>query len=480
MAEDMKAFLTRIRKARGWSLKAMADVLGYASANSLVRLEQDGTSLENLTRFVKAMHRSPAVALTPEEGQMLDSLVERRQLSDDAYRATVLLHSLLHSEPQAALSIPMIPLEGCPESTLADYFRSRQILRTVVFNCLDMPIFTGLYIAADKYGIQIAHYMMADDSASRTVERVLRLLPMTFLSSYTGYTMPLESKGPYGLLRSDVILCEWIQNGVLHCDLLSAEAPDRMRCSPLPGTLEENERLFLPDRSRFHRIDDHPMNHANGYVTYLRSCADMERDRTVMRLKPDPGMDQFPMHILLSALQDQMAAMPQVNAGIESELAEMIAVSDERYRNYCAKRQPQYHVYKKQSMWHFVRTGVLSDHMWLLRPFTPAERLEVVQSLLQSIRSNPFFHVTFLKNEDAFRDDEVVLYDGLALSIIPSQTDYHLGEGHHEALVSQEKFLHVYRSFFLNSIIGHHTLAEDRAIVELNAMAAYLADQCAG
>lgn len=474
MSEDMKGFITAFRHARGWSLKEMAAQLGYSSTTSLVRVEQGKANLESLLRFVRLMHQTDAMQLTPEEAQALDLLIERRQLTDDAYHAAVLLHSLLRNEREQDEPMYVHCRDTGSEQLLYDYFAARPVTDMLILNCLDMPVCQTMGRVVKELGVHMDHYMVVDDEASHTVQRVLRVLPMTYLNGYNGYTQRLPADQPSGLLRADMLLCQWQAPQGARVDVLIANSPHHFQCHTIPGSLRAIAADVLPQLEHYQPFGDHRLRRAADYLEYLQLCTEMERDREVLRIKPDFGLDQIPPDIIFCAAVDQMQQQPEAQQAMGQPLEMMLSVLKDRYRNYCTKHQPQYHVYKKQAMWHFVKTGQLSDHAWMLRPFTVQERIAILSCTLASLQSNPYLHITFLRDEAAFRNEEIVYYEGTGVSIIKPQTDYNLQADHHETLITQEKFVHIYRTYFLNSIIAMHTIPESQARAELLAMIGYL------
>ena len=47
----------------------------------------------------------------------------------------------------------------------------------------------------------------------------------------------------------------------------------------------------------------------------------------------------------------------------------------------------------------FAMTGRMSDHFWMMRPFTPEERVIILKELLTQQQKNPYFHIFFLKDD---------------------------------------------------------------------------------
>lgn len=197
-------------------------------------------------------------------------------------------------------------------------------------------------------------------------------------------------------------------------------------------------------------------------LTYNAFCAELEQDHAVYRIKPDLGLEQLPVDILLRAGQE--AAPPEI-------LRALPALTDlfrRRHQNVLTKGKPQHTVLKRSAMLQFARTGRLSDHPWILRDFTLGERRRILVYLKEVLLALPGFHLHLLKDEASMLDDEVILYEGVGLSLIKPGTDYNWLDTHAEILITQPEFLQVYKQFYQESLLMHRVApeAETRAFLD--------------
>ena len=474
MGDTMEAFVTAFREARGWSIRRLASELEYKSTTTLMRVLEADASVSSAERFAQQLHGLREQPLTQEESQRLDRVLERMQLGDEAYRANQLLLKLICTRnPETAEHFTLVSPDGMQQMDFAAHYAGKEALQVVVFNCEHVRIFGALARLEQTSAAPIRHYVRENGPTYRTVERVLSALPVLYHDQYQVFSCALEENKPKGLLQADMVVCGWTEDGQRKHELIICHEADRGVL--IGNALGADQVGLLYDRlksvEKYRPVRLIGMESEADFVAYCMYCAELERDRAVMRIKPDFGVEQIQTEILLSA----------IGGGQESPYMTTVAgqlkdLFNERLRNQERKKQGQYHVLKPKAVWHFVHTGRLSDQPYFLRPFTMAERVMILERLIGQMRSNPYFHLRFLKNADAFRDDEYIFYEGKGLCIIKPHTDYRLGEGHAEIMISQERFQQIYRSFYMNSILRYQTISEEQTLAEMNEMLRYARD----
>jgi hypothetical protein len=116
-------------------------------------------------------------------------------------------------------------------------------------------------------------------------------------------------------------------------------------------------------------------------------------------MKPDMGMIDVPVEIVMDALVDGGTDAFR-NARVLEEMREIHAA---RHWNIVHKRQATHMILSERAMRRFIRTGVMSDHFFAMRPFSPAERVEILRVCLELAQGNPGHHIYFIKDEDLFK-----------------------------------------------------------------------------
>lgn len=475
MESTMQGFVTAMREKRGWSLRRLAAELGYPSTTTIVRLCQDSPSIEGAEKFARALRALRSEPLDQEELAALNLVLERIYLGDEDFRANqLLLEYLSTSYDPKPTTIRLLSVDSKERTTLLDRYRDAEDLRIVIFNCEYVDLFAELAeLLRDKPETIISHYLVTDGPVYREVERLRAISPLLYSSQYLVYSRdPVEA--PMGMLKSDAMTCAWRRDGHDHLDTILFLDRDQ---GMLHDTMDNMDR-FLPSLPASGVMADFKparllgMDSDEDFMAYCRYCAELERDRTVMRIKPDFGIEQIPVPILADAFR---GGCPDQQL-VEALLPSLIDLFSDRCQNARTRRQPQYHVFQQSAMWHFMHTGKLSDHPYLLRPFTMAERAAIVRSMLDTLAENPYVHVAFFKPGETPREDEFIYYEHKGLSLVKPHTDYHLGSGHSEIMISQQRFLRVYRDFYLNSVLRYHALPESKTRSILSEMLRFAED----
>lgn len=477
-AQSMQEWIDQMRGKRGWSLRRLAEELGYSSATSLVRIAQGSANAESVTRFAQAVEQLENEPLDEEETAALAMLMERKVASDDGYRTTQLLISLLRDERLAHPNIVLESPDGSVRTDMLSRYAGREGLRVTVLNCEHVPLFDELAELEAKTPFPIKHYLVEDGPASQTVERIRAILPVLFSEQYQVFSQELNTDEPMGMLQSDLMVVGWQENGQAQCDLVTFLERERGFFMHYESAAEE----FLPlmmialRQANFHPVRLMTGDARRDFLDYCIDCTELERDRTVMRIKPEVGIEQIPVDILADAFAE---GCPDQQA-VTKLLPPLRRLFEKRHRNARVKHQPQYHVLMRWGMWRFVRTGCLSDHPWLLRPFTVAERKRILQELMTLMRENPYFNLRFARDDDVHRLEEFIYYEGKGLYIIKPNTDYRLDGGHAEVVIRQKKFTNAYRRFYLDAVLNYRTMSAERSYQLLGEMLRYLNDHADG
>lgn len=476
MEPDMRQLVKDIQKEHHLSLAELAAVLGYKSQTSIARIIQDKANDESLVRFAQLMKESPALALTDEEREGLDQVLEYKRLGPVKYAAAQVLRQLLRGDMPLVDPVLLDPQTGQRQTMLSRYL-SMKGLKITVLNCETMALFTALAVLTRQGRAKVEHYLYSDRSLMRTVLAVRAVLPILHDPDYFG-GMTFASRdfllnNPRGILLSDVMLCEYVKDNIPWYDLVVFQSKtEGMRFSFL-GNGEPIHRMLEQMKAKAQPLRNPGIPGPRGdYASFLRSCADMERDSAVCRIKPDFGFEQVPVTIWKQAILEG----PAIADSSVGNLAELTDICIRRQQNAFTKKQHQYHVFKPQAVWKFVKTGRLSDQFWAFRSLTMAERLQTLQTIQRLSRENPYFHLHFLRDERFIRDDEILLLGNKAVCIIKPGTDYDLNAGHSEAIITQSEFIQIYYDYFINSILANQVLSPEETQSLLQEMIDYCCD----
>lgn len=461
---DMKSYIRQLVYSRGMTLSRLTSMLGYSSQNSLTRLMNDCANSASLQQFAKRVHTCKELNLTRAESSLLDDLIELHDIGDD-FNTMVSMRRLLRGEAvvyQEKLSV--YGLEGCRESFMA-HFGALKIRRMLLLNSETTEIFGDLANLMQEKGFPVEHLMYTRGEPYHMVSCLRAIMPLLFLSGYRGYTYSFTydpAAHTRGAMTSDLLICEYeAADGSIRSEMTLFTSPCRGEMMPLSISMEQAMRM-IPDRSLLQpvrkEIEDSDL------LKYAEFCADLERGRVVCRIKQEPGIEQIPYHIMERSIIDK------VPKDMLPELYLIGQVFIKRQQDMQDKDVQQYHIFKLGAMRRFIETGRLSDHLWCCRPFTPSERLEILCFIRYTLMEKDNFHLRFLKNDDAVRIDEIVLYEDYGLSIIRPDTDYEPGKSHMEVLITQPEFLRFYKRFFLESTMRYRVGSREDAFRDMEIL----------
>lgn len=459
------SYVRAIMRKRDLTLLTLCDMLGYRSPTSVTRIMQGSANRESLLKFAERLRACTELALTRQENSALDDLIELHDIGDQDYVAMVAMRRMIRGEtivPEKTLMLQW--QDGTKRSFLAHY-SSLKVQSMLILNSESVTLFHDLALMLAKKPFPVEHYMFAGNHPLHTVQCLHAAMPVIYSESYQSYSYSIARDPALttrGIITSDALFCEYegADGETVHEMTIFVESDLGLVQRTTKGS--ELMRYVLPRRDRLCPIrvsvPDSDMFQYNAF------CLELERNCGVYRIKTDIGLDQIPVSILKRAVADH--APPEVVETLDS-LADQFA---DRQENTLNKRAPQYHIMKRRAMWQFIQTGRMSDHLWCCRSFTMRERLEILTFIRDELMRKAEFHLRFLKDDDALRDDEIVLYEGKGLSIIKPGTDYNLQKDHVECLITQTEFISFFRRFFMESTMRYRVETEEASRAELDRM----------
>lgn len=464
------SYIRQIIRARGLTLQGLSTLLGYKSATSLARIMQETANRESLVKFANRLRSCPSLTLSKQEATRLDDLIELHDIGLDDYGAMLSLRRMIRGEPAAAPGKLMLQTPDGGQQSFLAHFSGYSPQRILLLNSEQVPMYSDLIMLMQWSSVSVEHYLYTGTSNMHSVHSLHATLPLLYLSGYHSYSYTLDFD-PFlstrGLITSDILLIDYHDAaGHSGSEMIIFTAPCEGKVLPSPISIDTFRQL-LPPIEDMHPIST-PVPHTD-LISYAAFCLELEHDHSVYRLKPDVGIEQIPVEILMKAISDE--APPE----IQHALPRLRGIFTEHYQNMLTKPNPQYHIMKRRDMWRFVQTGRMSDHLWCCRAFTPSERVEILQFLLDLMVDHRNFHLYFLKDDDALRDEEIVLYEGRGLSIFKPGSDYSLidSANHAEVLITQPEFLSVFKRFYVESTLRYRVEPQDVAVQELRAMINY-------
>ncbi|MBO4925348.1 MAG: hypothetical protein J5472_02605 [Clostridia bacterium] len=148
----------------------------------------------------------------------------------------------------------------------------------------------------------------------------------------------------------------------------------------LPGGADSLRRLLSglekAGLTPLYRFDQ--LKNGSDYIRFTEKAYQMERNRAALILKPTPGMQMMPAEAVKQSFEDYLARnLEPVSAARET----LIRTYEQRVGNFYGRARPTRLILSFRAMEEFARTGVMADQFFACRPFTAAERMQILQAL---------------------------------------------------------------------------------------------------
>lgn len=461
---EMRGYITQFMSSRELSMSRLAELLGYRSKTSLVRLMEDGSREKSVLQFEAAMKKT--FCLTDEERAGLTRAVQITIRGKTAYLAEEEMWRFVRggaNPSEGSLSVTDA-ITGEPIDLLQRYGRMKNV-RITLLNCHSVAIFSILRSLLQREDVTVEHYICSDGNAAKTVCAVNSLMPIFYETRYSGYTYmntPYDdATAPKGVMKADMMAVDYVSpDGEASEDVIvftdRCEGTLLVQC----GNHDVFARTLNPKRELYTQLKRTYIHCSafEDYVQFSHDYAELEKNRAIWKIKPDPGVDWIPVQILAAALMEGPMAEGELDPDVVQAL---YGIYDRRFQNTFLKRQPAHAIMKRSAMRKFALTGRTSDHFWAMRPYTPQERVTILRELLRQQQRNPFFHIYFLKDDGMLRDAEITLYDELGILMTEADTDYDLAAGHSEIMLAHPELMRLFKEFFIKGLVKRHALSED-------------------
>lgn len=467
MLLNIENFINQMMRKRNLTADALAKRLGYQNKAMLTRICKGKANLQSMQVFAERLRE--IIELTDEETRTLQDCVDYLRWQDD-FCSVKEMQAFVQATAQDGAPLMLESVDDGATTTVFDRYANATQIRITLLNSQYMMIFEDLHRLIVEKNAIIEHFMLEDSNMARIIHAVNVLLKIIYEGNYHGYTMLAEDQGnrraiygsdvmtvsylnEKGEQREDMIVLDAEQHGAVY----SSEGKDgyaKLLCIP--------RKQYVPVKRTYLQkvaVDD--------YVAYSNICLRMEYNRAVYKIKPDFCLDFIAPDILLEAVKDSPAF---ANAVAGDLLNELLKIYQKRYQNIFEKRKPTHCICKREALWKFVKTGELSDHFWAMRPFTLNERIRILQTVLDQMRVNPYFHLYFMKDENYLCNMEIVCFEDHGIIIPHADTHYDLEAGHSEIMITHREFLRLYRDFFMQNLIQEQVISEEETCSILQQM----------
>ena len=160
------------------------------------------------------------------------------------------------------------------------------------------------------------------------------------------------------------------------------------------------------------------LHKGSDYISIMEQAYRMESGGAAFIAKQTPGIQMIPEEIVLSALQDGLAGKSEP---IAAAIGSLRLTLRKRIDLFYHREKPVHIIFTREDMEQFVRTGRTTDQFYAMRPYTPEERIRILQALDDfSRRDNVHLFVADRK----VRSFSLEAYENRGLLVYPSLTPY--------------------------------------------------------
>lgn len=360
--------------------------------------------------------------------------------------------------------------EDMRDAWSAFYERARQAVscRFFIVNCAQNgDLFMRLNaLAAENPNVcfSIRHILVMQSEKTAAARGILEILPMLFHRSYDCVAFNEEEARDLPLLKTDtafVTLTDargekrgyqilWLKTrrGVM-IETEAAAAGKIERAMQLPAAVPSCDPL--QSESRDVSFD--------GYMKIIGEYERAENGRDVYSIHYDLCISFIDANILKSAFIDGIKWLNLPIPGLSAGIKELYQIQAARFHNAFHGQKLNCLIISEKGFRQFVKTGKLDNEVQLLRPFTVAERVAILDHLCRQAAENPNFQLFFMK-ENAAPEMRVSItyYDGFGMAFVCRGKPYFLTGTDGDGFIQKISFGDLFRRFVREQLVNNKAL----------------------
>ncbi len=193
------------------------------------------------------------------------------------------------------------------------------------------------------------------------------------------------------------------------------------------------------------------------YLRVIDSYRVAEKDHEIYSTDFDLCISYIDADIQRDAFRDGIKAMHmEDNAVVWAAMEQMYKIQTQRFQNMFSKRKVTHLVVSEQGFRAFVKSGKLDNEVDLLRPFTIAERIKILENLYKQTTSNPYFTIYFFKmNGLPEMQVSITHYVDYGMAFVRRNEPYNLAGTDVDGFVHKISFGDVFCRFIREEFIGN-------------------------
>ena len=480
MGTGILPFAERLREiiaARGWSLDALASETGYKSRTSVARILQEQSSHKNRQRFFKNLCDSGL--LTAEEEQGLRMALDVSHIGMDRAIARGIFKDLILDSGEKETNSPNF-------ERLMETLGGAAKARILVVNCLHEPLFARLRdMLTGNRDCSLRHYFILGEGESEAAQAMFCLSRMTYLPSYAAFACERNGRNANMLIGMNVI-CATVEgvdgSAVDVLAMLSDNYRVAMHRMPAEhGLFAFLERVLLQAMDSAGPVTQFCSNN-NGpgsFVDIMRYWETCEHNRDMYHVNSDLCVNNIPTQYLRACLNER--ELLRFFQGLDVDtlrrmMDTLLYYQRLRYKNMYESKNPKHLILTMGGLRRFAQTGMTTEHFAAMRPFTPHERLSILEDLLMHTKANQHFYLYLFKEgfEPAY---EINCWDGLGMTAFPILKNGDTVDNYCNNVICHPRMVTAFRDYFMSDLRLNLTLTTGERNAFLRGLIAALKTQ---
>lgn len=455
--------LAEILKRRKMSASVAAAGLGYSSKTALLRILNGESKPSSYKKCYDAAESSDFLALTQEERAQLERALQVSTFGKKLFIVNSLLQKLLYP-PVIEDSPANQAIEGLEGIlTIEELLGCVTDLSDVsiqIFGKCEIPLIHRFSRLAEHESIkgieQIIAVRAEDPEDYRTVGDSSHIIFSPKYSLYT-YTSRKDDLNNWSF-HSGIIYITGESAGKRHLYMLTPMNSECYFCihETDSSLIRLRDRIIMQAKeniqpiktSRTYMNDPFPLN----YIQFIDEYRHIEHNREILTIKPDLPFFCIPPDLLFPIVLNAFTSVSALEEG-DAAMNRLYSIQKSRYDNLFEKNKDTHIILSREAMEHFARTGKREDHFFLIRPYTPQERVVILHTLLEKMYTCPHFHIWYIRNTSIKLNKEITSYENFGLAIVNSGTSWNISSDHQEILLESKLVSSCFSDYFLNHIL---------------------------
>ena len=474
--------MAELLKKRGLSATAVAKELGFKSRTAFFRILHDESRIPAIEKCFEEAKKSAQLALTEEEIAQLEEAVCVSRLGKRTYSIHCVLREMIYPA-QCQKQQTQMEIVGCAGvETFEDVIQllpeGGNVEIIMAGRCPKNNVDRIHRLTQERKVDSIVHLFAVDEEDAEDVKIFSSISNILFSKIYSAYFLnETGSAEKNWWLRSGIILfCHRAEDGSQTTVQLTRLSHERYFCLVAQNdsgavfwhTLFKSQNEMLQPLKR---RQEEAQPDIQNYIRFTREFQLLEHNREIYTIRQDFPINCVPVEILASPVIEAFSQIcPDQADEFSKQITKLYDIHKTRVDNFYNKKKPTHIVLNQEAMMRFARTGNRSDHFFLTRPYTPQERVWMLELLRDHAMNNPNFHLWIGRNPNIINDKEITIYDGYGVAVVKADTSWRLEQDHQEVLLESPMLARYFKSCFADSVLCGAVMTKEESVACLDEM----------